>query len=406
MVSVRVKFRPSTVSGREGTLYFRVIHDRVAKQINTAYSLFPYEWDGASAEIIHPTDNSARRVHLMDIRQRLNDDLCRMDGIIKELDSRNQPYTADDVIRVFRENKQQYRSPDDMLFPFMESVIEYLKALGKERTSETYTAALRSFKQFRQGEDIAMCEITSELMQLYEAHLKAKGDSPNTTSFYNRILRAVYNRAVEKGLVTNQCPFKLVYTGVAKTVKRALPLEVISKIKNLDLSMNPKLEMARDAFMLGFYFRGMAFVDMCYLKKKDISNGYLGYRRRKTAQQLFIRLERPMLEIIGRYETKDSIYLLPFINPLLGNERKQYIKAAGTVNRHLDTIGRMLKLSVPLRFYTARHCWASAAKCKKVPVSVISEGMGHESEKTTQIYLASLDTSEIDKANRLIIKSV
>lgn len=274
------------------------------------------------------------------------------------------------------------------------------------RTSETYTAALRSFKQFRENVDIPLCEITSKLIQLYEAHLKAKGDSPNTTSFYMRILRAVYNRAVEKGVVVNQYPFKKVHTGVAKTVKRALPMEVISQTNQLDLSMNPKLEMARDAFMLSFYFRGMAFVDLCYLKKKDISNGYLDYRRRKTDQQLFIKLEKPMLEIIGKYDNKDSIYLLPFINPVIGNERKQYIKAASTVNRHLKSIGIMLSLPMPIRFYTARHSWASAVKSKHIPVSVISEGMGHDSEKTTQIYLASLDTSEIDEANSLIIGSL
>lgn len=406
MATVRVKFRPSTVSGREGALYYRVIHQRVARQINTAYNLYPYEWDCASTEIIYPTTNPVRRIHLINIRQRLNDDLCRMDSIIKELDSPNQSYTADDVIRQFQEDKQQHMLHNDMLFPFMENVIEHLKALNRERTSETYTAALRSFKQFRENADIALYKITSELMQLYEAHLKAKGDSPNTTSFYMRILRAVYNSAVEKGLVINQYPFKQVYTGVAKTVKRALPIEVISQIKHLDLSMNPKFEMARDAFILSFYFRGMAFVDLCYLKKKNISNDYLSYRRRKTDQQLFIKLEKPMLEIIGKYENKDSVYLLPFIDPLLGNERKQYIKASNKVNRHLKSIETMLKLSSELNFYSARHSWCTAAKSKNVPLSVISEGLGHESEKTTRIYMASLDTSEIDKANNIIIKAI
>lgn len=53
--------------------------------------------------------------------------------------------------------------------------------------------------------------------------------------------------------------------------------------------------------------------------------------------------------------------------------------------------------------YIARHTWASIAKSKNIPISVISEAMGHDSESTTRIYLASLDTSVIDKANKLII---
>lgn len=63
-------------------------------------------------------------------------------------------------------------------------------------------------------------------------------------------------------------------------------------------------------------------------------------------------------------------------------------------------------MSAPLTLYVARHAWASIARSKNVPISVISEGMGHDSESTTRIYLASLDTVAVDKANRMIIKSL
>lgn len=66
----------------------------------------------------------------------------------------------------------------------------------------------------------------------------------------------------------------------------------------------------------------------------------------------------------------------------------------------------MVGIRLPLTMYVARHSWASAAKNKNVPISVISEGMGHDSELTTQIYLASLDTAVVDKANRMILKSL
>ena len=76
------------------------------------------------------------------------------------------------------------------------------------------------------------------------------------------------------------------------------------------------------------------------------------------------------------------------------------------INRKLKTIGNMVGIQLPLTMYVARHSWASAAKTKNVPISVISEGMGHDSELTTQIYLASLDTAVVDKANRMILKSL
>ena len=62
--------------------------------------------------------------------------------------------------------------------------------------------------------------------------------------------------------------------------------------------------------------------------------------------------------------------------------------------------------SLTYALYKARHSWASAAKGKNIPISVISEGMGHDSEATTQIYLASLDNSVVDKANAQILKGL
>ena len=86
--------------------------------------------------------------------------------------------------------------------------------------------------------------------------------------------------------------------------------------------------------------------------------------------------------------------------------RKQYKKTAHLVNQKLKKLGMRLGLSIPLTTYVARHAWASIAKSKNISLSVISEAMGHDSENTTRIYLASLDTSLVDKANSLILKSL
>lgn len=300
------------------------------------------------------------------------------------------------------------RNKSVSLFSFMENVIADLKVLGKIRTSETYISTLRSFKRFRNNKDLPLVKMDSEIIVLYEAYLRKSGLTPNTTSFYMRNLRAVYNRAVDKKIVVQQFPFKHVYTGVDRTVKRAIPLSVIKQIKNLDLSQQLSLDFARDMFLFSFYTRGMSFVDMAYLQKRNLNNGVLSYRRRKTGQQLFIKWEKYMQEIVEKYDTSHTIYLLPIIkgSVYVGNERKEYIYSAHNVNRNLKIIGRRLGLSQSLTMYVSRHAWASIAKSKNIPLSIISEGMGHNSENTTRIYLASLDCVAIDNANRLILNSL
>ena len=243
-------------------------------------------------------------------------------------------------------------------------------------------------------------------MTAYETYLKSIDICPNSISFYMRNLRAIYNRAVDKELTVQRHPFKHVYTGIDKTIKRAVPLNVIRQIRDLDLSLYPVMDYARDIFMFSFYTRGMSFVDMAFLKKKDLQNGILSYRRHKTHQQLFIKWEKPMQELIDKYDTTVSPYLLPIIKCNGKDERRQYKNEAHRINNNLKKIGKRLGLGIPLTTYVARHGWASIAKSKNIPIATISEAMGHDSETTTRIYLASLDTSVVDKANSLILKSL
>ena len=394
MTSIKIKFRPSTVEGKEGGIYFQIIHNRVVRQLNTDYKVFASEWD-AQTECIAVCGSRANL--LLDIQERLSWDVARLEKVVRLLETEHRRFTADDVISLFHK-----QTKDSSLLNFMHGVIAQLKQLGKIRTSETYTATLNSFMAFREELDVPLDGITSDMMIMYEAYLKTRGVRMNTISFYMRNLRAVYNRAVEKGLTPQQYPFRHVYTGVDKTVKRAIQIKAIKALKELDLSMKPSLDFARDMFMFSFYTRGMSFIDMAYLKKSDLQNGILTYRRRKTGQELTIKWEKCMAEIIAKYPENKTDFLLPIIK-VLGNERRQYDNALHLVNYRLKELSTMLKLQRPLTMYVARHSWASAAKAKNVPLSVISEGMGHDSEMTTQIYLASLETSVVDKANKMIL---
>ena len=400
MASIKVKFRPSTVADHEGTIYYQILHERKPRQLLSDYHVFQSEWDESRAMVV-TTQNRERKAFILSIRERIRWDVERLTKIIRKLDGNGLQYTADDVIDEFNRYAQEYS-----LFNFMESIIIKLKQNGKVRTSETYTSALNSFKKFRKDEDIMLDCLNSEVMEAYEAWHQSRGVAPNTISFYTRILRAVYNRAVEEDIVENKNPFRHVYTGVDKTIKRALPLPIIKKIKALDLSLTPALDYARDMFMMSFMLRGMSFIDMAFLRKTDLQNGYVTYRRRKTGQKLVIEWTNEMQLILDKYPENASDYLLPVIRNPGTNERCTYHNMGYNINHSLKAVAKVVGVTIPLTLYVARHSWASIAKSKGIPLSVISEGMGHDNEATTQIYLASLDTSAVDKANSLIIKSI
>ena len=382
MTSIKVKFRPSADAEREGAIYYQIIHDRKVRQCSTPYRAFPKEWQTR-------------------FREETRRDVERLTRIVRRMESRGTVLSADDIVEEFKLYRSRYS-----LFRFMESVIMNLKECGKIRTAETYTATLQSFSRFRRGRDLMLDEITPDIIQAYEAYLRVRGAVPNTTSLYMRILRAVYNRAVESEAIEQRNPFRHVYTGTERTVKRAIPIAAISRIKNLELPRGSKMDFARDMFMLSFYLRGMSFVDMAFLRKKDRADNHVTYRRRKTGQRLDIAWTKEMQSIVEKYPPNPTQYLLPILTNPLSDERIAYRNRASCINRQLKTIARMTNLKIPLTLYCARHSWASAARTKGIPVSIISEGMGHDSEATTQIYLASLETSVIDRANALIIRSV
>lgn len=410
MATIKAKYRPSIHEGREGTIYYQVIHKRMVRQVNTDYRVFKDEWDKDKRKVII-NNQDGRRAALTSISDGMERDMKRLDSIIAKLNSDDEDFSADDVVSLFRKRKKGALS----FFRFMEDTIVQMKQLGKIRTAETYRSAMNSFKRFLQSRahdnrddmDFFLDEMDSDTIKAYEAYLKTGGVCLNSSSFYMRNLRAVYNRAVEKNLAAQRFPFRYVYTGVEKTVKRAVPLRVVRQIKEMDLSGNPSLDFARDMFLFSFFTRGMSFVDMAYLRKKDLSGGILSYRRCKTGQRLFIRWEKCMQEIVDKYDTAQSVYLLPIIQPVSNtDERKQYIYMGHNVNHALKAVSERLGLPLPLTMYVARHAWASIARSMNIPLSVISEGMGHDSEATTRIYLASLDNMAVDNANSLILESL
>lgn len=184
MASIKVKFRPSTVSGQEGTIYYQIIHDRKVRQFLSEYHVLPSEWD-ENRSMVTTTRKSERKSFILSVRERIRWDVERLMRIDRKLDADGLSYIADDLIDEFNRYAREYS-----LFRFMESIIVKLRGNGKIRTAETYRATLNSFRNFRKGEDLMLDCITSEVMEDYEAWLRKRGLVSNTISFYIRILRA------------------------------------------------------------------------------------------------------------------------------------------------------------------------------------------------------------------------
>ncbi len=131
--------------------------------------------------------DAGRNAYLQELAERIRNDRLRLAGIISELDNNGIGYTADDVVAKYNEltSRQSFQI-------YMQGIIKQQKSEDKIRTSETYTAAMRSFMAFRGGKDISWDCITPAIVKSYEVWLKSKCVSLNTVSFYMRILRAVY----------------------------------------------------------------------------------------------------------------------------------------------------------------------------------------------------------------------
>ena len=160
------------------------------------------------------------------------------------------------AVRLRTESGQTAVTERKSFFSYMKIAALELRRSGNLRTSETYTAAMNSFRKFLKGRDIMVDEIDSSIISSYESWLKDRGVCPNSTSFYMRNLRAAYNKAAAGGLTPQRQPFRYVYTGVERTHKRAVPLETIRRLRDLDLTASGAAGFARDMFMLSFYTRG------------------------------------------------------------------------------------------------------------------------------------------------------
>ena len=400
MTTIKLKFRPSSVQGAMGTLYYQVIHKRSVKWISTEHHVYAEEWnEEQSILVIQP--GSKRRADLLLMQSVLDWEMKRREEIVRGLEADKKDFTLEELCNRFAGIPMQ-----KTVFTFLQEQIlrqERMKRLG---TAKTYTSAYLRFKEFRTGSDLTFAQLSPDMIEEYEAWLTNRRLMQNTIRFYLRTLHTLLYKAIDEGLLSDGNKlFSRVHLAYVPTNKRAISARDVRTIQQLELESGSIMAFARDLFMFSFYTRGMSFVDIAYLKKKDLKNGLLSYCRKKTNQQITIAWEQELQEIIDRYsaQTESTPYMLPIIKNMNETEYVQYKRVQVNINRALKRIGTMAGLKLPITMYVARHSWASIARDMDISISVISEGMGHQSCKTTQIYLDTIDTSKINEANRKII---
>lgn len=297
---------------------------------------------------------------------------------------------------------------------FMKQVANGLQVEGNFGTAHVYRSSLNAIIAYRGKSDFVFSEVTSEWLKGFEVHLRNRGCSWNTVSTYMRTFRAVYNRAVN----LRKAPyvpylFRFVYTGTRADHKRALADDDMKKIF-VNLSRKPGVSLpvrqAQELFILMFLLRGMPFVDLAYLRKSDLRDNVITYRRRKTGHPLSVTLTPEAMILIKKYMNRDSSspYLFSFLKSREGTKEayREYQLALRSFNQRLMLLGELLGLGDKLSSYTARHTWATTAYYCEIHPGIISEAMGHSSITVTETYLKPFQDKKIDEANKQVIDFV
>ena len=276
---------------------------------------------------------------------------------------------------------------------FMKQVAYGLQMEGNFGTAHVYRSSLNAIIAYRGKDDFAFNEVTSEWLKGFEVYLRSRGCSWNTVSTYLRTFRAVYNRAVD----LRRAPyvphlFRSVYTGTRADHKRALGNEDMKRV------------------FCKLSLRGMPFVDLAYLRKSDLRDNVITYRRRKTGRPLSVTLTPEAMILVKKYMNRDSSspYLFPFLESREGTKEayREYQLALRSFNQQLMLLGELLGLGDKLSSYTARHTWATTAYYCEIHPGIISEAMGHSSITVTETYLKPFRSKKIDEANRQVVDFV
>lgn len=337
-------------------------------------------------------------------------------SLLLDFEKNRLPFTLERFKDEFNLKKSQ-----DFVFPFFDQLVQQFTDNKKIGNAGIYQTVKNSLFKFKKTNQLHFSDISLSFLQKYESFLFGEGLKGNGISLYMRTLRAAYNKAIALKVVdirlypfnnlTNPNGYKISDLETA-TVKRAIKQEDIRAIEKVETKPYSAKHDSKLYFLFSFYCRGINFTDMAFLKPENLQSGRIVYSRAKTRNRKIFSVEvmDPVKEIIEYFDRHPfkSKYLLPILDDIRFVTDKQKKTRIQTmlkkVNGDLKDLGGEAKIKTPLTTYVARHSWATIMRNKGASDAVISEGLGHEDEKTTKIYLENFENSVLDEANRKLLE--
>jgi len=332
------------------------------------------------------------------VKQAFIEKRIKLDGKIQEIRSHVNDMQHFTFGRLDQLLLQSQKDAND-IFPLFEEIMAVKKKKGKIKTSLSYQSGLNSLKAFRKK--IGFYDIISQFLEEYEHFMLLNGYSPTTVGIYLRNLRAIYNLAIKRNIVTDisQYPFKKESYTIPKgrNIKKALTLEEVRKIAELGAFVNEKELWARDMWLFSYLCNGINPSDIYRLRKAQRNGDYIVLTRKKTEDTatnvlpIVIYLREEAKQIIHRWGYDESPYIFEGITDDMNEEQRvkavdQKVKLVG---KYMKRVFKRLGIEKPAGFYTARHSFSTILKNNGQSVEVISEALGHASINTTRAYLNS-----------------
>lgn len=301
-----------------------------------------------------------------------------------------------------------HKNNDQQVIKRLRDEIATTRCLCKESTYKNKVTAVNAFEKFvndmwHETTPYCLDDLAPDHIKAFERWLLNKNYSPNYASLNMRCLRALLNRINGSG----SCLFKQVRTSNCQTAKRALSEQTIRAIKHLPLIQGSPTDMARHIFMFCFHCMGMPLIDAVMLKKSQLKNNVISYRRQKTNRLVNIPVSTELKQLIQQLPATNSPYLLPVITT---DDRttayRQYMNFYQRYRQQLHKISQMLGDDVHLTSYVARHSWASIAYGHKGNINAISRACGHSSANTTYLYIRDINDTELSEISNIVANAV
>ncbi len=389
---------------KDGTypLKLRIIHHQKSTAVGLGIYLKESDWDD-KARVIKPSYKGTESV------TRLNNFIQKRKTEATDIITKLADKKALDVLTVVQIKELIERSSDSGSFiEYGQQLVAAFLETNRLGNARSYKCALSVLKKFNRNKDVSFADINYTFLTKFENdHLK-KGNSLNGLAVYMRTIRAIYNQAIKSGLVEQDLyPFKSYEIKTTKTRKRAISIEAISAIQDLPIEPTSHLYNARNYFMASFFMRGISYTDLAHLKVSDIIDGRIFYDRQKTDKPYDIKITPELQAILDIYlqGLKKSDFIFPIIKQTDLKKQYEEIQAKRKrFNNNLKRIAKLCGIEENLTSYVSRHSFATRAKNLGVPISAISDMLGHSDTKTTEVYLKGLSSDIMDDFHKKIIE--